>query len=1355
MAMTNSSSSIHDNTPSYLYLHPNENPAIALVSPVLNATNYHSWSRSFITALSAKDKVEFVLGSAPQPSKTDASFSAWFRCNSMTDLKHRFAQGDLARISALQMEATTLSQGELSVTEFFTKLRVIWDELDCFRPDPVCTCQTKCSCTVSTVLSQRKNEDRAMQLLRGLNDHYTNIQSHILLLDPIPPISKIFSLVIQQERQLMNDHITASVTTTPFPSSTPTSVTCNYCNKVGHQENTCFKKHGFPNQEHKTVKTTNNNSRKVCTYCHRNGHTIDICFKKHGYPPGHKFSTKSGQVHNVISSTNADNQLKSLDTERSSLETIQLTPQQYQILAELFKQSTTNNSNVHINQVGTVSTNLSPGNIVSISQMHSSNIWLLDSGATDHDIYSQEKIGLIRHHNGLYLLDPSICKTDINCTPVVCSVKHTHLWHARLGHLSHARLQLLQHKHGYINTDDNNNFCDACHRAKQKKLPYTASTSTSLSSFELLHIDIWGPTTASMNDYKYLLTIVDDYSRYTWIIPMIDKSSVKNQILTFLCYVENQFQKKVKTIRTDNGVEFILQNMFSSKGIIHQTTCVETPEQNGVVERKHQHILNTTRALLFHSHLPLAFWCYAAKHAVFLINEMPTHVLQNETPHERLHGSPCDLSMLRVFGCLCYANTITSHRKKFDDRAIPGIFLGFKKHTKGYLFLNLKNHKIEISRNVVFHENTFPYHNTSKTDNSLSLPIPHHYTNNYDELLPSGYDDLLSSDVVQMNDTESDTSTSTRKSSRTRRIPAYLKDFHTNGVIRYPITNYINYNRLSHTFKHTILSISSNAEPTCYSIASKQPQWVTAMHAELDALQANNTWELTTLPPNKTAIGCRWIYKIKYNSDGSIERYKARLVAKGYNQIEGLDYLDTFAPVAKITTVRLLLAIAASKCWSLKQLDVNNAFLHGDLHEEVYMKIPPGLTPANKNQVCKLQRSLYGLKQADRQWYAKLHHFLLSNNYHCSISDNSLFLKHDGNHTTALLIYVDDILITGNDDGEIQHITDLLHSTFRIKNLGDLTYFLGLEVARNSKGIHLSQRKYTLDLLAETGLLDSSPVPTPMVPKQSTTNTVRSLDDTDVASYRRLIGKLIYLTTTRPDITFAVNHLSQFMSAPTTAHQQATSRILRYLKGTPGAGIFLPSTSLIQLKAFCDSDWAACPDTRRSVTGFTVYLGNSLISWRSKKQPTVSRSSSEAEYRSLASTVCEIQWLTYLLNDLHVAHTSPVLIYCDNQSAIQIASNQVFHERTKHIDIDCHIVREKVVSGLIKLLPISTTMQLADILTKPLPPPTFQLLHSKLGLQNIYAQLEGATVRYIGTLVTARYRYRPVHWYSCYHSVSL
>ena len=229
------------------------------------------------------------------------------------------------------------------------------------------------------------------------------------------------------------------------------------------------------------------------------------------------------------------------------------------------------------------------------------------------------------------------------------------------------------------------------------------------------------------------------------------------------------------------------------------------------------------------------------------------------------------------------------------------------------------------------------------------------------------------------------------------------------------------------------------------------------------------------------------------------------------------------------------------------------------------------------------------------------------------------------------------------------------------------------------------------------------------------------------SSYRRLVGRLIYLTNTHPDIAHVVQQLSQYMAHPTTAHSQAASRVLRYLKGTLGSGIFFSATGSLQLKAFSDSDWAGCHDTRRSIIGFSVYLDNSIISWCSKKQPTLSRSSSEAEYRALASTTCELQWLTYLLQDLRVLFVQPANLYCDNQSAIQIASNQVFHERTKHIDLDFHIVREKVQSGLLKLLPISSSMQLADIFTKSLPPTMFQLLVSKLGMLNIHSQLEGGS----------------------------
>ncbi|KAK7393209.1 hypothetical protein VNO78_21739 [Psophocarpus tetragonolobus] len=377
-------------------------------------------------------------------------------------------------------------------------------------------------------------------------------------------------------------------------------------------------------------------------------------------------------------------------------------------------------------------------------------------------------------------------------------------------------------------------------------------------------------------------------------------------------------------------------------------------------------------------------------------------------------------------------------------------------------------------------------------------------------------------------------------------------------------------------------------------------------------------------------------------------------------------------------------------------------------------------------QVCKLQRSLYGLKQASRQCFARLPSFLLSAGYHHSIADHSLFLKFSDSTTTALLVYMDDIILASNNLSKIRRITHLLDLTFRIKDLGNLKFFLGLEVARSHSGIHLCQRKYTLDLLFDTGMLACKPASTP-INYTARLHSASGVPLHDPSPYRRLVGRLIYLTTTRPDIAFAVQQLSQYMSAPTDVHLKAAFRTLRYLKQAPGSGLFFSSTSSFQLNAFSDLDWAGCPDTRRSITDFSVYLGHSFISWRSKKQATVSKSSSEAEYHALASTTCEIQWLTFLLENLSVPFLRPSLLFCDNDSVLQIASNEVFHERTKHIDINCHIIRDKTASGLIKLLPISSSMQLAHLFTKPLSPHLFHVSCSKLGILNIHSQLEGGS----------------------------
>ncbi|CAL0299700.1 unnamed protein product [Lupinus luteus] len=377
------------------------------------------------------------------------------------------------------------------------------------------------------------------------------------------------------------------------------------------------------------------------------------------------------------------------------------------------------------------------------------------------------------------------------------------------------------------------------------------------------------------------------------------------------------------------------------------------------------------------------------------------------------------------------------------------------------------------------------------------------------------------------------------------------------------------------------------------------------------------------------------------------------------------------------------------------------------------MHIPPGVTGFKTNHVCHLHKSIYGLKQAGRQWYTKLSSTLLSLGYKQSQHDHSLFTKMHNSTLTVLLIYVDDLILAGTNYAEIQSVKGHLHDLFKIKDLGPLKYFLGLEIARSQQGIFLSQRKYTLDILSDTGFLASKPCVTPMI-RTSRLHQADGEPYSDPKLYRRLVGRLLYLTNTRPDISFAVQQLSQFMASPTNTHFKAMTRVLRYLKLSPGQGLFYPSSSSLQFKAFSDSDWGACQDTRKSITGYCVFLGDSLISWRAKKQQTVARSSSEAEYRALAATSCELQWLTYLITSF-LPHITPSLLFCDNASACHIANNNVFHERTKHIEIDCHIVREKLQQKLFHLLPISSKEQYADILTKPLDPQPFHYLLSKLG----------------------------------------
>jgi histone deacetylase 1/2 len=508
----------------------------------------------------------------------------------------------------------------------------------------------------------------------------------------------------------------------------------------------------------------------------------------------------------------------------------------------------------------------------------------------------------------------------------------------------------------------------------------------------------------------------------------------------------------------------------------------------------------------------------------------------------------------------------------------------------------------------------------------------------------------------------------------------------------------------------------TTAEPTTVKNALADPQWSQAMHIEFKALTDNNTWSLVPLPPNKRAIGCKWIFRIKENPDGTVNKYKARLVAKGFLQTPGFDFTETFSPVIKPVTIRIILTLAVTYKWAVQQIDINNAFLNGILQEEVYMTQPAGFEASDKSLVCKLHKSLYGLKQAPRAWYERLTQTLLQMGFTASKCDPSLLVLHQQGACIYVLIYVDDILITGSAPHLIQDLIHKLNIKFALKQLGEVDYFLGIEVNHvASGGLFLNQSKYIKDLLCKTNMDNCKPIGSPMV--SSCRLSKFGTDSlTDATLYRSTVGALQYATLTRPDISFSVNKVCQFMAHPLESHWRAVKRILRYLKGTINHGLLLhPSTSSppFSLRAYSDADWATDQDDRRSTSGSCIFFGSNLVSWGSKKQPLVARSSTEAEYRSMANTTAELIWIQSLLQELCIPYHPPTLL-CDNLSAVSLAHNPVLHARTKHMELDIHFVREKVLSRQLQVLHVPATDQLADPLTKPLYPSNYSTIRSKL-----------------------------------------
>ncbi|KAK1419880.1 hypothetical protein QVD17_29300 [Tagetes erecta] len=953
------------------------------------------------------------------------------------------------------------------------------------------------------------------------------------------------------------------------------------------------------------------------------------------------------------------------------------------------------------------------------------------------------------------------------------------LWHARLGHISFETMKKMAAKDlviGVPRINLPNKLCDSCMVGKQTRLPFPIATTYRASKpLELIYGDLCGPITPStIGGNEYIFVIIDDYSRYMWSFMLKRKDQAFEVFKSFKVMIEKETERSIKTFRTDRGGEFT-SSEFSSfckeNGIQRQLTAPYTPQQNGVVERRNRTILEMTRSIMKAKKVPNYMWGEGVRHATYLINRVPTRALTNKTPYEVFKGRKPNLSHIRVFGCVAYMKITKPNPKKLDDRSKIMIHLGNESGSKAYRLYDPTSRKIHICQDVHFEEqmgwldlknvdhsewetfnvnwgeDVLPIHDgpitnhnfeegdkssnsssidrsnissknkncSSSLDPSIENPtIP--LSPNLENVMGSSDDEdqnhicSRSSPVITFDSEASSQQTGLRRSTRSSKPPAKLNDFIIDGS----------------------LFLTQEGEPSSVQEALEKREWLDAMKVEMDSIEKNKVWDLVHLPQGQKTIGLEWVFKLKKNPDGTPKRYRARLVAKGYIQQFGIDYEEVFSPVARLETVRLIMALAASEGWELHHLDVKAAFLHGDLNELIYVEQPKAFEIRGKERmVYKLKKALYGLKQASRAWNAKLDGVLKNMGFQRCTYESAVYIKGANKSLLIVAVYVDDLLVTGSRIQDIVGFKKQMKVSFEMSDLGLLTYYLGIEVKQDKDGVFLKQEGYVNKILKEARLDECNPTHCPMEPGTQLDKDEQG-QAVDLTTYRRFVGCLRYLLHTRPDLSFSVGVISRYMQEPKQSHMQAMKHVLRFIKGTKDHGImYKRGRSAKGLVGFCDSSHNTDRDDGRSTTGYVFYYNGGPISWCSQKQDIVALSSCEAEFMAANAAACQAIWLRGVLSEVTKEEEKVVPLMIDNKSAIELIKHPVFFGRAKHIRNRYHFIRERVEANEINVEHVSGEEQKADILTKPLASIKFKEMKSLLrvgSLSNSVLRIRGVIV---------------------------
>lgn len=1050
----------------------------------------------------------------------------------------------------------------------------------------------------------------------------------------------------------------------------------------------------------------------------------------------------------------------------------------YADLAEPFKVRIGDESLMEVIGQGFIVTNIGIISPVFYLPKSADNLFSTSSAAMDQNIFTlctDQEVLLFKDNVEICrgeLLDRRVyqIKLTIKPTPYEALLAATlENWHQKLAHIAPRTIEYMAtHRivDGLQITESELDQCEACAAGKCHRSKHPSRTTARPSRpGQVLHFDTVGPAPVeSISKAVYYVLCKDACSGYRFVFFVKNKGEIADMVKVIISRAKLETRNQVLSIVTDNGSEYINANLreyLLRRGIHHSVSAAYTPQQNGLIEREIQTVGNAARTIRINSRLPKVFWAEAINNVVYTLNRVINSKNKDQTPYEIWHGKKPSLSNIHTFGEAAMVLTPDRYRDKLDPKGECLIFTGYTDRQNTYRFVKPDTYHLVLSCDVTFLGKMYtqidPPIEEMDADESIYLPTPFikpfdplaeeddNITFECDEELPTeqeidltfwmdedpigatkasdmeisspqtptreSYDKSLGSTPPEGSPQSDSTFIIKRKEidedSPTAIAAAREKRLATLRPRNNDLPKYTDWSLMTSSFV--------DDDPDSFKAAMKRSdkeQWLSAMQEELDALKKCDVWSLVDRPVDKNVVSNRWVLRIKRTPDGKPERYRARLVARGFSQIHGVDYYETYSPTASMSIVRLLFAFAALMQLRISQFDIKTAFLYGDLDEEVYMDQPQGFV-SDPSKVWRLNKSLYGLKQAPRQWCKKFTDFLKEQGLKTSLDDRCVFYRLDP--FLILLIYVDDGLTFAHDQKHIDDLLSKLGARFEMRTMA-LSSFLGFQIERDAPDhITLHQTSYVNKIIRKFGMDQFKPERTPisshsMVNKNSSS---RTLDST--YPFKELIGSLLYASsTTRVDIAYAVGIASRASSNPCEHDWRLAIRIVRYLLGQPSTGLSYQASRHNGLVAYCDADYANDEETSKSTSGLLIIFGGAPIHWRSKRQEIVATSSTEAEVISLCSAVKDSLWINNFALELGIVQDPTVQIYCDNQSAIKLATSERSVQRTKHFRTRLAFLQEQVEKKKVAISHVSSNNQLADMLTKPLPISNFTAARNQI-----------------------------------------